>query len=73
MTPRHLLVDGPAAIVTRLVPLGHAYLPTRWDRHVPKLLTLPWLLLKAYLVCAGGFLLLIYYLHRAGLPSLWPT
>jgi hypothetical protein len=69
---RLVLIDGPARLVDHYVPLGHAYLPTRWDRHVPKVLTIPWLFLKTYLVLAGGFAVAMYYLDRLGLPSLWP-
>jgi hypothetical protein len=50
-----------------------SYLPTRWDRYVPRLLWIPWVVVKTYLVVAGAFALLMYLLHRAGLPSLWPT
>lgn len=48
-----------------------SYLPTRWDRYVPRLLWIPWVVLKTYLVVAGAFVLLMYGLHRLGLPSLW--
>lgn len=50
-----------------------AFLPTRWDRRVPRLLWIPWVLLKTYLVVTGAFLLTMYLLQRLGLPSLWPT
>jgi hypothetical protein len=50
-----------------------SYLPTRWDRSVPRLLWVPWVLVKTYLVVAGAFLLSMYLLHRLGIPSLWPT
>lgn len=69
---RALLIDRPARVMDLFITDG-VYLPTRWDRYVPRLLTIPWLLLKTYLVIAGGFLTLMYLLHRAGLPSLWPT
>ena len=69
----HAVFAAPARLWDRYVPAGTQYLPTRWDRHVPRLLTIPWLIAKTYLVLAGGFLLLMYYLHRAGLPSLWPS
>jgi hypothetical protein len=48
-----------------------SYLTTRWDRSVPRLLWVPWVVLKTYLVVAGAFMLLMYVLHRLGLPSLW--
>ena len=48
-----------------------SFLPTRWDRHVPRLLWIPWVVLKTYLVVGGAFALVMYYLHRLGLPSLW--
>lgn len=70
---RALLIDGPARCIEPFIGADGRYLPTRWDRYVPRLLTIPWILLKTYLVIAGGFLLLMYLLHRAGLPSLWPT
>jgi hypothetical protein len=69
---RLLLIDGPARLLAPLAPPGQPYLPTRWDRYVPRVLTIPWVLFKTYLVLAGGFMLTMYYLDRLGLPSLWP-
>ena len=65
------LFTAPVRLIDRVVPPGTRYLPTRWDRSVPRLLIIPWILTKTYLVIAGAFLLLMYYLHRMGLPSLW--
>lgn len=70
---RALLIDAPARFMDTHVFVDGAYLPTRWDRYVPRWLSPLWWLAKTYLVLAGGFLALMYYLHRAGLPSLWPT
>jgi hypothetical protein len=71
---RALFLDGPAHLVDLVTAHGQrAYLPTRWDRYVPRVLTIPWLIAKTYLVLAGAFLLSMYLLHRIGLPSLWPT
>jgi hypothetical protein len=75
MTPRWrvFLIDGPARLMDPFFSEDGIYLPTRWDRYVPRWLTVPWWLLKTYLVLAGAFGVLMYLLHRAGLPSLWPT
>jgi len=70
---RALLIDYPARFMDTHVFVDGVYLPTRWDRYVPRWLTVPWWLIKTYLVLAGGFAVLMYLLHRAGLPSLWPT
>ena len=72
MTFLRSLFTAPARLWDRVLPPSTPILPTRWDRHVPRALAIPWLLLKTYLVIAGGFGLLMYYLHRMGLPSLWP-
>lgn len=41
--------------------------------HWPTPLYWSYLVAKWYLAAMGGFALTMYYLHRLGLPSLWPT
>lgn len=67
---RTFLLDWPAHAIGYV--LSPSYLPTRVDRFVPRLLRVPWIVAKTYLVVLGAFGLTMYYLHRLHLPSLWP-
>jgi hypothetical protein len=62
MTWRSFLIDWPARAIGYV--LSPAYLPTRWDRFVPRLLHVPWILLKTYLVVAAAIVITVYYAQR---------
>jgi hypothetical protein len=47
------------------------WFPTRWDRHVPRVCRLPWLLLKWLLVPLGLYLLVGLVQWRAGWIGVW--